>query len=209
MAPSFVPGRTADTPGGCDIVVVGQKNGIVYAFDAANGTVLWETVVAPDPGPTGALNYGLAVDDTGVYFSVLNPLYAAWTLALSGRNIYNSAYGSLNLHNGSIAWEVPVPDNSTNYASPTVANDLVLVGRTGTYDTGTVTAPAGTKGGLVFLEKSTGMAIGELGVDTTMWGGVAVQGNWVMFGSGYEAAIGNGSFYVYRVSSGNGTHYWT
>lgn len=38
MAPSFVANRKAKTPHGRDAIVVGQKTGIIYAFDAVNGT---------------------------------------------------------------------------------------------------------------------------------------------------------------------------
>jgi outer membrane protein assembly factor BamB len=46
MAPTFVPGSQY-TPDGLDIIVVGQKNGNLYALTAQAGMVLWTLVTMP------------------------------------------------------------------------------------------------------------------------------------------------------------------
>lgn len=59
MAPSFVP-ASEHTPFGEDALVVGQKNGNVYALSAQTGELFWATATSPD-GNEGGLIWGLAV----------------------------------------------------------------------------------------------------------------------------------------------------
>ena len=59
MAPSFVP-ASESTPFGKDTLVVGQKNGILYAIGAQTGELFWVTTTSPD-GAEGGLIWGIAV----------------------------------------------------------------------------------------------------------------------------------------------------
>lgn len=59
MAPSFVS-ASGYTPSGEDVLVVGQKNGNVYAICAQTGKLLWATTTSPD-GLEGGLIWGIAV----------------------------------------------------------------------------------------------------------------------------------------------------
>ena len=59
MAPSFVP-ASEYTPFGTDTLVVGQKNGNLYAIGAQTGELFWATATSPD-GIVGGLIWGLAV----------------------------------------------------------------------------------------------------------------------------------------------------
>ena len=59
MAPSFVP-ASEYTPFGKDTLVVGQKNGNLYAICAHTGELFWATATSPD-GDEGGLIWGIAV----------------------------------------------------------------------------------------------------------------------------------------------------
>ena len=59
MAPSFVP-ASGDTPFGTDTLVVGQKNGNLYALCAQSGDIFWATATSPGGGE-GGLIWGIAV----------------------------------------------------------------------------------------------------------------------------------------------------
>ncbi|KAF2764791.1 hypothetical protein EJ03DRAFT_357422 [Teratosphaeria nubilosa] len=196
MAPSMVLGGRSHvgdhggalTPDGNDIVGVGQKNGNVYAYDAANGTLYWVTVVAPDTSNLGTMSYGLAVDEFRIYVSIINAFHETWALQPSGQNISNAAYGAVTLTDGTILWEVQVPRNWSNSASPTVANDVVIVGNTGLIDY----MPRNNTlyGSVMFLGSTSGAALCEIGVDNQMWGGIAVDGRYFLFGTGYASGTG-------------------
>lgn len=187
MAPTFVSGSFADTPSHADVVVVSQKNANLYAIVAASGKVYWVTVTSVDSGATGALSWGVAVDTSRVYFTAYDAASISWKLEPSGRNISNSAYGAVALENGTILWETQAPNNSISFAPPTVTNDVVFVG---------LGEPIGA---MLIFDKVTGNIISRISTGPITYGGVAVQGNFVMFGTGYNRYNGTGSFNVYSV----------
>ena len=180
MAPTFVPGG----PHG-DILVAGRKNGVIYTFAASTGHLLWSTKLTPY-GFAGGSSWGVAVDDSRVYFTAINSGEYNWTLFPSGRNISRSAYGAVRLSDGAKLWETAVPQNGVAYAPPTVVGDLMLVGRTGLDPNGTSLYDQ-TAGGFVALDKATGRVLMELPLETNFHGGIAVVGDHVFFGTGYWA----------------------
>jgi len=194
MAPSFVPGSTS-TPLGKDVVVVGQKNGRLHALSAQAGSVLWSTQTSPD-GVQGGLIWGIAVNNEQVYFTAANSDQAAFTLSPSNVTIRNSAFGSAFLLNGSIVWEVAAPLNSVSYAMPTVVGDIVLVRTTNPIN---VTDPALFHGEFLALDKHTGQTLLDIPLDTVVYGGIAVQDQYVLFGTGYNGLTTPASFRIYKV----------
>lgn len=99
MAPGFVPASSANTPGGNDTVVVGQKNGNLYAVSAVDGSISWATSTSPD-GVAGGLSWGVAVDSSRVYFTAINYNQLPWKISPSKKTIRNSAWGVANLTDG-------------------------------------------------------------------------------------------------------------
>jgi outer membrane protein assembly factor BamB len=99
MAPAFVPASSANTPGGNDTVVVGQKNGNLYAISAVDGSISWATSTSPD-GVAGGLSWGVAVDDSRVYFTAINFNQLPLKILPSKKTIHNSAWGAANLADG-------------------------------------------------------------------------------------------------------------
>ena len=200
MAPTFVPG-SASTPYGKDVVVVGQKSGILYAFSAQAGRLFWSTPTGPG-GLGGGLSWGIAVDDSQVYFTLINTGELDWQPQPSNQTINRSAFGAVSLETGAILWETPVPSNGTSYSIPSVVGDLVLVGKTGSDPNGTQDYDR-SNGSLVALEKSTGRIILDLALNTNFHGGVAVQDRYVLFGLGYHGfsplSSVPGSFNVLKV----------
>jgi len=200
MAPSYVPGSKT-TPHGKDVVVVGQKSGILYAMSAQSGILYWSTQTSPG-GVGGGLSWGVAVDEKSAYFTAINWGFADFHLQPSGQLVNRSAYGAVSLASGAILWETAVPNNGTSYAPPSVVGDLVLVGKTGidpnatqNYDT--------TNGSLIALDKGTGTLVREFVLDTNVHSGVAIQGEYVLFGLGYDgfepSATVNGSIIVMKL----------
>ena len=159
--------------------------------------LLWSTITSPD-GTSGGLSWGIAVDDSQAYFTAINSLNLAWQLQPSNQTINNSAYGSASLADGTLVWETPTPQNQSAYPPPSVVGDLVLVGRTGV---ATIAgAAAGTRGGLVVMAKATGAVIADIDLDVLFQGGIAIQDEYILFGTGYARFQGTGSFYVMQIS---------
>jgi hypothetical protein len=141
----------------------------------------------------------VAVDEQRVYF----------TLPYSKRgvpfNVSTTLYGAMGLKSGQVEWRTPatLKSNSLALTAPTVAGDLVLYARTGviTKD-GSNTDYDNSIGGLVVIDKSTGSILYEKELDTNFQGGIAVQGRYVLFGTGYRngaAYLGNGSLWAMEV----------
>lgn len=188
MAPAFVPGGGR---AGRDVLVVGQKNGILYSLAADSGAVEWATVVGPS-ATSGGLSWGVAVDGMSVYFTAINPDQKAWRPQPGNDTVItNSAYGSASLLTGEIKWEVPVANNMSSATPPTAVGDLILASRSSLLALG-VTFGAG----LVALKKSTGEVLLDLPLDTYSQGGISVYDKYVFVGSGYHALL-PGSFYVF------------
>lgn len=202
MAPTFVPGSPS-TPYQKDTVVVGQKNGNLYAMSAQNGHLFWTTQTSPG-APTGDLSWGIAVDDDQVYFTVINIIDFKYTLEPSGQTANRSAHGAASLLNGTLLWEVPTPgDGGVAYGPPTVVGDIVLVSKTGSDPSGTLSFDS-TVGSLLAFDKRTGKLVASFVLDANFHGGVAVQGQSVLFGTGKNNLfnVANptiGSFHVMRV----------
>lgn len=200
MAPTFVPG-SQNTPYGKDILVVGQKNGNLYALSAQAGMLLWATNTSPD-GNVGGLIWGIAVDDYSIYYTAVNSDLKTWQIQPSNETTKSSAFGSASLINGSILWETPVPNDAFAIAPPTVVNDVVLFTRAGKQSAPIREQYTKTVGGLIPVNKHTGKILDEYELDATMHGGIAVVDRYVLFGTGYEPPYnGSGSFYVYCAGS--------
>ena len=178
MAPAFVPGPQGD------VVVVGRKNGYVYSLLAENGTVVWATKAGPG-GIGGGLAWGVAVDDSRVYYVVINTGYLEWRLTPSNITVSRSAYGAISLADGKIVWQTAVPRDGVCHAPPTVIGDLVLVARTGQV-TEENTAYDQTKGSLVALNKATGKVVLDYDLMSNAHSGITVQGEHVLLGTGYS-----------------------
>lgn len=198
MMPTFIPSHVSGQSR--DIVIVGQKSGLLYSMDATTGTIQWATTTSPT-GPAAGLSWGVAADSSRAYFTAINSGRATWQLQPSGETVSNSAYGAADLATGELLWETPAPRGSIAFGPPTVVGDVVLVARTGLigpdapdpdYDR--------TRGGLVVLRRRSGEVVGDFELDANFHGGVAVQGEYVMFGTGYSNYNGTGSFHVMKVS---------
>ena len=100
-------------PNGRDVLVAGQKSGIVYAFDPANrGKLLWQTRVGKG-GANGGVQWGMASDGRHVYASVsdlVRPPGGIGGAAPIGRAQLDHAQGgglsALRLSDGMQVWFV-------------------------------------------------------------------------------------------------------
>jgi len=195
MAPTFVPKTQSSLSH--DVVVIGQKNGILYSLSADNGTILWATRTSPGATSAG-LSWGVAVDNTRVYFTGINSGEVTWQMQPSNETISNSAYGAARLSDGALLWETQAPKNAISFGPPTVVGDIVLVARTGRSADPNL---ENRTGGLVVMNKATGKVIKDLTLDTNFHSGIAVQADYVIFGTGYSQSYsGTGSLYVMKLT---------
>jgi outer membrane protein assembly factor BamB len=171
-----------------DMVVVGQKSGNLYAFAAKDGSKVWASATSPS-NDWGGLSWGIAMDAKQVYFTAINFGGKSWAMQPSGTAITNSAWGAVSLTTGGINWEVQVPQNEFAYTPPTVVGDVVLVARSGA---------TGVTGALMALSTKDGTTLYEFDADASVRGGITVQDQFILFGSGYDysTSFKTGSLYV-------------
>jgi polyvinyl alcohol dehydrogenase (cytochrome) len=100
-------------PNGKEILVAGQKSGMVYAFDPdAKGKILWQTRVGKG-GINGGVQWGMASDEQKVYAAVSDVSGVMNTAGPVGGATFDPVKGggltALHLEDGSKAWFAPSP----------------------------------------------------------------------------------------------------
>ena len=99
------------TPNGKEILVAGQKSGVVYALDPeAKGKILWLTR-AGKGGLNGGVQWGMASDEQKVYAAVSDVAGVMNTAGPVGGATFDPAMGggltALHLEDGAKAWYAP------------------------------------------------------------------------------------------------------
>jgi polyvinyl alcohol dehydrogenase (cytochrome) len=98
-------------PNGKEILVAGQKSGLVFAFDPdAKGKILWQARVGRG-GLNGGVQWGMASDEQKVYAAVSDVSGVMNTAGPVGGATFDPAKGggltALHLEDGSKAWYAP------------------------------------------------------------------------------------------------------
>jgi CubicO group peptidase (beta-lactamase class C family)/outer membrane protein assembly factor BamB len=107
------PAMLVRAPGGQDILVAGQKSGVVFGLDPANrGKLLWQTRVGLG-GTSGGVQWGMASDGRYAYASVADAVRMQGDLSSAqvGNASFDPAKGggltALNVIDGSKRWFAP------------------------------------------------------------------------------------------------------
>jgi len=117
----LVPG-----PDGRDVLLAGQKSGVVFALDPAKkGEILWQTRVGQG-GTNGGVQWGMATDGQRVYASVSDVVRLRKTDALDTRRFaldptQGGGLTALRVADGSRDWHVspaPCPADAPSGCSP-------------------------------------------------------------------------------------------
>jgi polyvinyl alcohol dehydrogenase (cytochrome) len=113
------PAILAKTSTGKDVLLAGQKSGIVYALDPdRNGAVLWQTRVGKG-GTIGGVQWGMASDGRRVYAAASD---ARFTTLAAVRVLDLKEGGgltALRIDDGSKAWYAPpIPCAAPDHCSP-------------------------------------------------------------------------------------------
>jgi len=130
MAPILV--RRED---GKEILVVGQKSGVVWALDPdAGGEILWSTRVGKGSA-LGGIHWGMATDGRLVY--VANADRAAVVVDVNPERELTPGLYALDLMSGDVVWSARAPTDTcggkrgcfaANSAAPTVIPGVVFAG---------------------------------------------------------------------------------
>ena len=103
-------------PNGKDVLLAGNKGGILFAFDPDNqGKKLWETKVGAGTA-LGGIEWGFAVDAKAAYVPVADPL------GLPANRI--PGLTAVNIINGEKLWHVPAPEAKCAWGTARCTNAL-------------------------------------------------------------------------------------
>ena len=127
MAPILVEGKN-----GKDILVAGQKSGVVYALSPEKGNLIWQTRIGKG-GMLGGVHWGMATDGKYIYAPNADNLLTI-DKRDSARKATPGLY-ALDLSTGKLKWETPSPacgDSKDclpfNSAAPVATPGLVYAG---------------------------------------------------------------------------------
>ena len=121
-------------PGGREILVAGQKNGVVYGLDPdKRGAVLWRTRVGRG-GIQGGIHFGMAVDGTRIYAPVSDMTDGRDGRAVTGPP--RPGLYAINALDGKLLWSAPAANRCGDKpfcdpgisAAITAAGDVVYAG---------------------------------------------------------------------------------
>jgi polyvinyl alcohol dehydrogenase (cytochrome) len=118
------------TSEGQDLVIAGQKSGVVHALDPDSGKLMWQTRVGRG-GIQGGVHFGMAASGDTLFVPVSD--------MADGRTYEHPAkpgLHALDIRTGTLMWYAPAPDtcNGRNFCHPgisqaiTAAGDLVYAG---------------------------------------------------------------------------------
>ncbi len=128
MAPLLIKKGNA----GKDILIAGQKSGMVHALDPETGTLIWQNRIGKG-GMLGGIHWGMASDGRKVYVANADNFYA-----LDQRDpSLKAAPGlfALEVATGKMIWKQPAPSCQgtvpcipANSAAPLALTDIVFAG---------------------------------------------------------------------------------
>jgi polyvinyl alcohol dehydrogenase (cytochrome) len=125
MAPILVNQKS-----GKDILVAGQKAGVVYALSPDDGKMLWHTRIGKG-GALGGIHWGMATDSNYVYAANADNI-TALDRSDSSTKASPGIY-ALDLTTGKVIWNAPHPQSKSviarcNSAAPMVIPGIVFAG---------------------------------------------------------------------------------
>jgi polyvinyl alcohol dehydrogenase (cytochrome) len=117
---------------GKEILLAGQKSGVVYALSPNGGKLIWQTRIGKG-GMLGGIHWGMATD--GKYVYAANADNIAGLDKRDSSVMASPGIYALDLFTGKVIWKTPSPDCpdkkgclSFNSAAPTVIPGIVFAG---------------------------------------------------------------------------------
>lgn len=162
-----------------EIVGAGQKSGVYWALDPANGKVVWQTQAGPG-GLAGGLQWGSATDGNRVYVASSNSEFREWTLKDDSSGGYRGGWSALDATNGKILWQTPNPAFERAMGPVSGANGVIYG------------CSMDEQGHMYAMNAATGAILWDFASGANCNGGAAVVDGMVFWGTGYDAFAASG-----------------
>ncbi len=145
-----------------DLVIEGQKSGVLWALDRDTGALVWQSTIAP-AGPLGGMEGTAAISPDGIVVPATR--WAAWDAPASG------LVSGVDPADGTVRWTIDLDRPAA--AAATIVNDIALF--------------ATLDGTLHAVTVRDGRQVASFDLETSANGGVAVAGDLVVLGAGTPA----------------------
>ena len=157
------------------VVGDGQKSGVYWAFDAATGKVVWDTLVGPGTA-LGGIEWGSAYDGERIYTAEADAYEVPYNL-LDGQSIVGGTWDALNPQTGTIEWQTPTPGGVPALGPVSEADGVVYAGSMD---------PSPTDPDMFALSASTGKILWAFPSGASVNSSPAIVNGVVYWGSGYS-----------------------
>ncbi len=168
-----------------NLVGFGQKSGIYWGLNPANGSILWGTLVGQG-GTLGGIEWGTATDGKRIYVASADSSHTAYNLP-SGQTITWGSWSALDPATGKILWQTADPTSGAlDTGSISVANGVVYGGSLSGY--------------MYALDAASGKILWSFNSGGSVIDGPSIVDGVVYWGSGYGRIGGTGNNKVYAFS---------
>jgi polyvinyl alcohol dehydrogenase (cytochrome) len=171
-----------------NVVGFGQKSGIYWALNPADGNIVWATSVGPG-GTLGGIEWGTATDGSRIYAAIGNNGMVSYTLADGGPTISWGSWAALDATTGSFLWQIADPTpGAIDVGSLSVANGVLY---TDSYS-----------GYVYAINAATGSILWSYNTGGSVIDGPSIVKGMVFWGSGFRhiaPGIGNNKVYAFTV----------
>lgn len=171
-----------------DLLVVGQKSGMLWALQATDGKIKWSRRICPG-GDAGGVMWGSATDEKRAYIACTNSERANFSYVNPhGNTVWTTGgvFSAVDLYDGSFVWTVPDP-NGSPLGPLSVANGVVF--------------GSSLSGFYYALDAHTGTTLWTYNLGTSANAGFAIDDGVVYVGSGYSrnAPVGDNRVFAFSV----------
>ena len=192
-----------------ELVAVGQKSGVFWAFDPDTGETVWTTAVGPG-GVLGGMEFGAASDGRRIYTQITNfdhiefPLVAG---AYTGQRVRGGIWAALDVASGQILWQTPDPASFQPHTGD--INHLTWGDNLGPGFFGTAMGPLTVANGVVFagsmdreghmygFDAATGRIIWSFASGGSVMSAPSIADGVLYWGSGYSTGFNNNKLYAF------------
>jgi polyvinyl alcohol dehydrogenase (cytochrome) len=185
----------------------GQKSGVYWAFNPANGNLVWDTLVGPGSS-LGGVEWGSAYDGLRIYSAESDAFGIPYQLAKNPTtNCTNPSNGlaewcggswaALNPQTGAIEWQTATPGGNAALGPVSEAGGVVFAGSMD---------PSASDPDMFALNAGTGKILWSFDAGSSVLASPAIVDGTVYWGSGYAHLgpalpfTGNDKFYAFSVN---------
>lgn len=151
-----------------DILVAGQKSGVVHALDRATGDIVWQTDAGPG-GTLGGASWGMTTDGERVFTNIINNESRNFTLVPSSKVITWGGWVGMNATTGKVLWSTANPVPFGTLSPVAHANGIIFGASTGNATSG---SPSGL---IVALDAVTGAIVWNYTTKGAVGGGASIM----------------------------------